>query len=103
MEQGWWGSDFVKYLIGWILGIPSGILANWLYDKVKGWRRKETNFISTSYSQGKMKFEGQYTTDVPIQALMEQILKPPPHLSSAPGSPAEPPTQQTPEVQTRTE
>jgi len=61
MEQHWWSSDWIKYFIGWIVGIPSGIVANWLYDKIKTWRRKETNYLNTSYSKGIMRFEGQYT------------------------------------------
>jgi len=54
MEQHWWSSDWIKYFIGWGIGIPSGIVANWLYDKIKMWRRKERNFLNTSYSQGKV-------------------------------------------------
>jgi hypothetical protein len=77
MEQHWWSSDWLKYLVGWVVGIPSGIVANWLYDKIKTWRRKETDYINTSYSRGIMRFEGQYTSNVPIKNLINQILKPP--------------------------
>ena len=78
MEQSWWSSDWIKYLIGWFVGIPSGVVANWLYDRIRVWRRKETNYLNTSYSKGIMKFEGQYTTKATIQRVIEQILQPPP-------------------------
>jgi len=90
MEQHWWSSDWIKYFIGWGIGIPSGIVANWLYDKIKMWRRKERNFLNTSYSKGIMKFEGQYTAgNVSIKTLIDQILKPSPENSST----QEPPSQ----------
>lgn len=76
MEQNWWSADWIKYFIGWAIGIPSGLVANWLYDKIKVWRRKETEFLNTSYSKGVMKFEGQYTANVPIEKIIKQILKP---------------------------
>ncbi len=87
MEQSWWSSDWIKYLIGWVVGIPSGIIANWLYDKIRIWRRKETNFFNTSYSKGIMKFEGQYTIETTIQKLIKQTLELPPE---------EPPPEQPP-------
>jgi hypothetical protein len=82
MEQNWWSSDWIKYFIGWAIGIPSGIVANWLYDKIKVWSRREKEYMSTSYSKGLMKFEGQYPTKVSIQSLMEQLSKPLPEKPS---------------------
>jgi hypothetical protein len=43
-------SDFSTFLIGWILGIPSGI--------------KKEDFLDISYSKGRMRFEGQQNIDV---------------------------------------
>lgn len=82
MEQYWWSSGWIKYVIGWVVGIPSGIVANRLYEKIKMWLRKETSYLNTSYSKGVMKFEGQYTSNVPIETLINQIVKPHPGNSS---------------------
>lgn len=86
-------SDFLTFLMGWILGIPSGIVANWLNDKLKKSRLKKEDFLDISYSKGRIRFEGQQSIDVAIKTLIDQVLKPPSEPANQ-DSQTEPPTQQ---------
>ena len=95
-QQSRWMSDFLTFLMGWILGIPSGIVANWLYDKLKKSRRKKEDFLDISYSKGRMRFEGQQNIDVPIKTLIDQVLRPPSEPTKQDNQ-TEPPTQQAAE------
>jgi len=68
MEINWF-----SVFLGWVGGIPSGILAQWLFNKLIRWRRRKGIYFNTTISNETIEFEGRVYPDIATVATMQEI------------------------------
>jgi len=73
MENPWWNSNWFMLLLGWIGGIPSGLLANWLYQQWQQRKLRGKDYINLSFSNDEMSFEGKYSEKISIDQILSQL------------------------------
>jgi len=67
--------NWFSVFLGWLGGIPTGLLANWLFHKFLRWRRGKGPYFSTTISTDKIEFEGRVYPGVSTIATMQDIEK----------------------------
>lgn len=66
--------DWISILIGWVGGIPSGLLANWLFVKLT--RRQKGQYFTVTYESGRVmhfEYQGQAPKDVSVDETIRQL------------------------------
>ena len=56
--------DWLSLFIGWLGGIPSGLVGNLLYHKYLEWRKRKSkaDYFTSTWSENTVKFEGQVSS-----------------------------------------
>ena len=63
--------------ISWLVGVVSGWFANLLFHKYQEWRKRKskTDYFASTWVEGKMRFEGQTSTDtVDVGEIARKVL-----------------------------
>jgi len=84
--------DWFSVFLGWLGGIPSGILANFLFHKLLRWKKRKGEYLTTTVSTDGIEFEGRVWHNTTMVATMNEITKqvlgvsaPPPVVKSKKG------------------
>ncbi len=70
MELNWF-----SVLLGWVGGIPSGLIANWLFHKFLRKRQARGDYFTTTYSSGSIDFEGHVKAHISADEILENLLE----------------------------
>lgn len=56
--------NWLSVFIAWAVGIVSGLVANWLYQKLIDWkkRRSKADYITSTWTENTIRFEGQISS-----------------------------------------
>ena len=68
------GNDWLYTFLGWLGGIPSGLIANWLFHK---WHRRKKvtgEYFTTTWTKDYMDFEGRVRTRVEMKDIVDRVL-----------------------------
>jgi len=70
--------DWVSIALGWLGGIPSGLFANWLYNKYLP-KRKKTGvgkgaYFNSTMSEDWLEFEGRVKTEVDMKEVIARVI-----------------------------
>lgn len=68
-------ADWLLVTIGWIGGIPTGLLVNWLGDKWGDRRRSKDEYFASTVSGGMWEFEGRISYSGKPEDIMGQLAK----------------------------
>jgi len=74
MQDYWSSSKLFMLLLGWLGGIPSGLVANWLYNKWQQRKLRGKDYMNISYSNGEMFFEGKSSSKISIDQILSQLV-----------------------------
>lgn len=82
MEDKWWSLPYVAWPVGWIGGVLSGLVGNWIWEKIRQRRQRHREYFSLEcdYTANIMHFEGQTqgkpeTTDLSLPDIVQQIYR----------------------------
>ena len=67
-------SNWLGIFLGWLGGIPTGVLANWLFLRLQRWRKSQGEYFTTTVSGDIMEFEGRVKVQVSAKQIAEDIL-----------------------------
>jgi len=70
MELNWF-----SVLLGWLGGIPSGLVAQWLYHKLSRKRLAGRDYFTATCSSGSIDFEGRVKTHITAEEILERVLE----------------------------
>jgi len=70
MELNWF-----SVLLGWLGGIPSGLVAQWLYHKLSRKRLAGHDYFTATCSGGSIDFEGRVKTHITAEKILESVLE----------------------------
>ena len=62
-------------LISFIIGVITGFISNWLYDKYKAYKKGKKPFIETRISGGMIHFHGQIENSTMSQNSITKVYK----------------------------
>lgn len=65
--------DWFSLFLGWLGGLPSGILANWLFHKCLRWKKRKGVYLTTTMSTDGIEFEGRLWHNTAMVATMQEI------------------------------
>lgn len=67
--------DWFTLLLGWIGGIISGIIANYIFHKITTKKRKTGEYFSTDFTNGSLEFEGRVKTIISAEDVIKKFLE----------------------------
>jgi hypothetical protein len=65
--------NWFSIFLGWLGGIPSGILAQWLFNRYLRGRKRKGMYLTTTISTDAIEFEGRVWHDIAMVAKMQEI------------------------------
>lgn len=68
-------NDWLRVFLGWIGGIPTGLVANWLFQKYLSWRKSKAEYFTTTLSGDVMEFEGRVKTTASMKDVAASVLR----------------------------
>jgi len=71
----WWDTKWFFLIIGWIGGIPTGLVVNWLWKIIQQRRKEDYLHVYTSVSQDSLTFEGKVSGQYDIKTALNSIIK----------------------------
>lgn len=74
MNANWYDAGWFWALIGWVIGIPSGVFVNWLYDRLKMRSKSKGEYFTYNISNNYIIFEGRASTTASIQDIVQQTI-----------------------------
>lgn len=99
MTKNWWLQPYVA----WPIGFGIGLAANWAFYRLRKKFRRGKPYFTSTYSEGVLSFEGQYSATVSTEEFVEHVTRPLRGVvkkpkEEAPGKVVEPPS--PPEIPT---
>jgi len=65
--------NWFSLFLGWLGGLPSGILANWLFHRYLRRRKRKGVYLTTTMSTDAIEFEGRVWHDTAMVATMQEM------------------------------
>jgi hypothetical protein len=65
--------DWLSALIGWFGGIPSGLVANWSFNRFSRKKRTKGDYFTMTYSSDGINFEGSFKTRISSEQIIESV------------------------------
>lgn len=73
MPEKWWTLPWVAWPAGWIVGVLSAIVGNWIWEKIRLKLLGRKDYLDMSLKDNVIRFEGQYTGSFSIPKSVEQF------------------------------
>ncbi len=67
--------NWFSVFLGWLGGIPSGILAQWLFHRYSMWGKRKGVYFTTTISTDRIESEGRVWPNIAMVATMREIEK----------------------------
>jgi len=74
MEEKWWSLPWISWPIGWMLGVFSGVVANWIWKKLRQKELQDKEYFSVTSSSRMLRFEGQSKINTPLYEVVKSVL-----------------------------
>jgi hypothetical protein len=75
MNSDWWEANWFWAIIAWLIGIPTGLLVNFLSENMKKRKEQEGDYFSASISGDYIQFEGRIPNDTLSIASVQQVIQ----------------------------
>jgi hypothetical protein len=70
MVNGWF-----SIFIGWVGGVFTGLIANWLFHKYLMWKKSKSQYFTTTMSGDMIEFEGRISYDSRMRADLKKVVE----------------------------